>query len=328
MRIRVLGGGLYGCHIALAMAKHGFDVVLHELGERLFMGASGNMPARLHCGAHYPRSKLTRDACQTNFTEFMKVYGDFTRGVHFNAYAVAFDSLLDFGTYRQILSGEIPVIPVERLADFGLTNVEGAVLTGERHVVVDELRDFFAEALKGVARYKIAPGEVDDPNWDLTVDATFCSHENAAIDRYEVCLTVLLEGPVDKAITIMDGPFPSLYPWDEKRGLCSLTSAEFTPMARFDSHAQARAYRLSVQTREIERQGAKMFAQMASYYPALKRDFRIVDHRLAIRAMPRSKADARLIDVVLVGDHSVRIRAGKIDAVFSAERVILAGLGK
>jgi hypothetical protein len=67
------------------------------------------------------------------------------------------------------------------------------------------------------------------PGWDWTIDCTFCAHESAGVDRYEPCLVVLLEGPTDRAVTIMDGPFPSLYPWDEAQGLCSLSSALHTP---------------------------------------------------------------------------------------------------
>jgi hypothetical protein len=37
---------------------------------------------------------------------------------------------------------------------------------------------------------------------------------------------------MDKAVTIMDGPYPSLYPWDEENGICSLTSAKWTPIAK------------------------------------------------------------------------------------------------
>src|SRR5690242_2891606 len=60
MKIRVLGGGIYGSHIVLALRDAGHAVELHESASRLFSGASGNQPARLHQGAHYPRSKLTR----------------------------------------------------------------------------------------------------------------------------------------------------------------------------------------------------------------------------------------------------------------------------
>lgn len=41
MKIRTLGGGIYGCHLALALrGEH--EVELHEIAGRLFNGASGN----------------------------------------------------------------------------------------------------------------------------------------------------------------------------------------------------------------------------------------------------------------------------------------------
>ncbi len=320
MRIRVLGGGFYGAHIAAALAGDN-EVELHEIASRLFNGASGNMPARLHMGQHYPRSKLTRAACQEHFVVFMERYGHLTHGVPVNIYAVARDeSLMDFGTYRQVLRDEIELVTIHEPRELGLENVEGAVLTGERHVLVDEAREFFADKLGGLVRYDAPPGEVDSGNWQLTIDCTFCAHDSVGIDRFEACLTVLLEGPVDRAVTIMDGPLPSLYPWDEAQGLSSLTSARWTPLGREATWAGAAAHfsdgdKIAVHVGE-------MFKQMTRFYPRLADEYRVADRRLAVRAMPRSAADARLVDVVRVGERAVRIRAGKLDAIFHAERVI------
>lgn len=326
MKIRVLGGGLYGCHICLALLGKGHEVELHEIAPQLFSGASGNIPARLHCGAHYPRSKLTRAACQSNFAGFMKMYGDFTRGVACNVYAVANDSLLDFGTYAQLMQAEIPCIPIDRPADFGLREIEGAILTGERHILVDRLREHFTSKLDGVTLFRQPVGAVDDPRWDATIDATFCAHDAQAVDRYEVCLTVLLHGPVDRAVTIMDGPFPSLYPWDEEQGLSSLTSAKYTPLRTLHSYEEAADYRDRVSDNpkraDVAAAAHLMIAQMERYYPAIRELYVPHDYRIAIRAMPQSNADARLIDIRRVGDRGLRIRAGKLDAVFSAEDAI------
>jgi hypothetical protein len=43
--------------------------------------------------------------------------------------------------------------------------------------------------------------------------------------------------------------------------------------------------------------------------------------------MPRSAADARLVDVVRVGERALRVRAGKIDAIFHAERLVREMIG-
>lgn len=327
MKIRVLGGGIYGCHIAAALLDKGHDVVLHEIADRLFSGASGNIPARLHCGAHYPRSKLTREACQAHFDRFMAQYGDFTRGVACNVYAVADNSLLDFGTYAQLMRAEIPCIPVYRPEELGIRGVEGAILTGERHIIVDQLREHFAIRLDSVIAFNQPPSVVDDDRWDATIDATFCAHEAASIDRYEVCLTVLLRGPMNFALTIMDGKFPSVYPWDEERGLSSLTSARHTVLHTAYSYEDAASWRDKFSGGgAVDNAAILMRGQMNEFYPAILRDYEHVDNRIAIRAMPSSKADARLIDVIRTGDRGIRIRAGKLDAVFAAETSIEAYL--
>ncbi len=324
MRVRILGAGLYGCHLAAALLKDGHGVVVHEIADKVFAGATGNIPARLHQGQHYPRSGLTRTACREHYSEFMAVYGDFTHGVACNVYAVAeHDSLVDFGTYRQILADEIEFITVERPAELGLRNVEGAILTGERHVLSDKLAEHFAATLAGYIEFGRSPGLVDDPEWDLTIDATSCANDGLNVDRYEACLTLLLEGPADRAVTIMDGPFPSLYPWDEARGLSSLTSAKWTPLGRFETWTEARAFLDGLEGwRALAQHELGMVEQMASYYPRLRDEYRTVDHRLSIRAMPRSAADARLVDVVRVGERALRVRAGKLDAIFHAERLV------
>lgn len=323
MRIRVLGGGWYGCHIAAALIDVGHSVQLHESQDRLFMGASGGNPARLHRGFHYPRSRLTRAACLEHAEAFMARYGHLTRSVPVNLYAVAADdSLMDFGTYRQVLAGEVEFLTVEDPEEFGLRHCEGALLTGERHIVIDEARAFFEELL-GPAVHLNTPATAYPDGWDWTVDCTFCAQDAEAIDRFEPCLTVLLEGPTDRAVTVMDGPFPSIYPWNEEAGLCSLTSALHTPFSKTcQTWSEARAILRQASAEEMASRAVAMLNQIGHFWPEALDRFSIADLRTAIRAMPRSGAAARLVDVV-ERDRTLRVRAGKIDAVFAAEAIIL-----
>lgn len=324
MRVRIAGGGWYGCHLATALISDGHEVELHETADRLFAGASGGNPARLHIGPHYPRSHLTRAACRDHHAEFMARYGHLTRGVPINIYAIAaHDSLLDFDTYRQVLRGEIEFITIAKPEEFGLRNVEGAILCGERHIVIDEARKYFTKKLDDRVRYGVAPGSNSDA-WDAVIDCTFCANDAENIDRFEPCVTALLKGPTDRAVTIMDGPaFGSIYPWNEDLGLSSLTSAKLTPFSKTcRTYAEARAILDDLPEGEIYDRAYQMLEDMAHFWPACLSRYRIVDYRLSIRAMPRSAADARLVDVVRVGERALRVRAGKIDAVFHAERII------
>ena len=330
MRIRVIGCGWYGAHIATALLRDGHDVEVHEVADRVFAGASGNIPARLHLGApHYPRSMATQLACKEHQEEFLVNYGQFTRAVPINIYAVAAEeSLVDFGTYRRVLQGQVEFITVYDPSEFGLRNVEGAVMLGERHIVVDAARKHFEKALDGVVRFGSPIGEVDSADFDVTIDCSFCANDGAGVDRYEPCLVALLQGPVDRSITIVDGPFPSLYVWNEDAGLCSLSSAQFTPFSKTcRTWHEARALLDGLSAAEVAQQANDMFASLAKFYPAARDQYRIVEHRLSIRAMPKSGSDARLVEVVKVGDRALRVRAGKIDAVFQAERIIKSILG-
>lgn len=322
MRVRVLGAGWYGCSIALGLLADGHEVEVHEMRSRIFEGASGAIPARLHLGFHYPRSRMTRAACLEHSEAFMARYGHLTAGVPVNIYAIAqYRSLVDFEQYVRTLSGEVEFVRIARPEEFGLRNVEGALLTGERHILTDRARAYFEDRLEGRLVYNAQPVE-RTARFDWTIDCTFCANEASGVDRYEPCLVVLLNGPVDRAVTIMDGPFPSLYPWDEQQGLCSLSSALWTPFAK-DIRDWKTAQRVIRDTprSEVERRGNSMIEQMAEFYPAVQA-YTPVDYRLSVRAMPLSGADTRLVDVVELGHRLLRVRAGKIDAVLHAEKLV------
>lgn len=326
MRIRILGGGWYGCHIASELLDDGHEVELHETGPALFSGASGNNPARLHIGTHYPRSQATRIACQEHNVAFLERYGSLTRAVRTNLYAVAaHDSMVDFGTYTQILRQEIEFVTVHDPAEYGLRNVEGAILCGERHIVIGQARKHFEKRLGSSVVLEAEKAKtVDDDRWDWTIDCTFCANEEAGVDRYEPCLVVLLEGPTDTAVTIMDGPFPSVYPWDEDQNICSLSSARFTPFTKTcRTWQEAQMVLKGLRPEAIRKQGDLMLASMAEFYPDIL-GFTPADYRLSIRAMPKSAADTRLVDVVRVGQRALRVRAGKIDAILHAGELVRA----
>lgn len=324
MRIRILGAGWYGCHLAVALLEAGYDVEVHEKADRIFAGASGKIPARLHQGQHYPRSFRTREACQRHTQEFMAKYGFLTRGVPVNLYAIAeHDSFIDFNQYVATLRDEIEFITVHDPEEHGLRNVEGAILTGERHILANDAAAYFAAKLGD----RVKLNHDTDPSkgfFAYTIDCTFCANDDAGVDRYEPCLVLLLEGPTGRAVTIMDGPFPSLYPWQPDAGLCSLSSAKWTPFSKgIRTYGEARALLDSLTVTEVETRGEAMIDSMRHFYPAID-EFRVVDHMLSIRAMPKSAADTRLVDVSRAGSRLLRVRAGKIDAVLDAERAVKA----
>lgn len=321
MKIRVLGAGFYGCHIARSLMND-HDVEVHEVSDHIFAGASGAIPARLHLGFHYPRSRMTRAACLEHQAEFMAEYGFLTRSVPVNIYAIAAErSMVDFDQYVQTLKGEVEFITIEP-QEFGLQNCEGAVLTGERHIVTDWARAYFTSVLGERAR--LSRSRHDGEEFDWTIDCTFAANSASGVDRYEPCLVLQLEGKTDKAVTIMDGPFGSLYPWNEELGLCSLSSAKFSPFSKScKTWAEANAIKDSLTAEDVKTQGRAMIDDMAGFYPAV-RDYKRRGDMLSVRAMPASGADTRLVDVRRSGLKEITVRAGKIDAIIHAEKRVRA----
>lgn len=68
----IIGGGYYGCSLALQLRRYGLRVLLLEQHSGLLRRASHNNQARVHNGYHYPRSLLTAYRSRTNFPRFVR----------------------------------------------------------------------------------------------------------------------------------------------------------------------------------------------------------------------------------------------------------------
>ena len=209
--IRVVGGGWYGCHIAMHLLDLGWDVIVLEKEPELFAGASAANQSRLHLGFHYPRSAATRKAAVDGFRRFMDAYGHLTSVVPLNIYGVARDlSLIDFDTFARVM--DTPFLPVDP-ADYGLANLEGAMLSGERLIDCGAAGRYFESALDGRlclgARARVEAAGA----WAWTINCTYGGEGTPGVEYLEPCIMFLFDGPSDRAVTVMDGPHGvSMYP--------------------------------------------------------------------------------------------------------------------
>src|SRR5215471_10731790 len=74
----IVGGGIYGCFIALRLAQNR-KVMLIEREPRLLTRASYHNQARVHGGYHYPRSLLTALRSRVNAPRFVN---EFKSAIH------------------------------------------------------------------------------------------------------------------------------------------------------------------------------------------------------------------------------------------------------
>src|SRR5882724_441571 len=72
--VAIIGGGFFGCSIALHLRRYVKNVVVLEKEPDIMTRASYNNQARVHGGYHYSRSLLTALRSQMNFKDFVSEY--------------------------------------------------------------------------------------------------------------------------------------------------------------------------------------------------------------------------------------------------------------
>jgi glycine/D-amino acid oxidase-like deaminating enzyme len=164
MRIAIIGAGWYGCHIASALMALGFEIVLLEKADRAMDAASGKNQYRLHQGFHYARNHRTRVQSRDGYSRFMERYARLSAPIEHNIYVIPEqDSLVDFLTYRMIMSASGLEYAEVSPADYGITNCRGGVRVEERLILLDKARDFFTRRLGSAMRLNHAAVSVE-PN--------------------------------------------------------------------------------------------------------------------------------------------------------------------
>jgi L-2-hydroxyglutarate oxidase LhgO len=97
----IIGGGFYGCALALFLKKKSNSVLVLEREPELLTRASYNNQARVHNGYHYPRSFLTALRSHHNYLRFVEDYKKSVYTSYKQYYAIA--SIFSKTTSQQFL---------------------------------------------------------------------------------------------------------------------------------------------------------------------------------------------------------------------------------
>lgn len=216
MKVAVVGGGVFGCTIAVDLAQAGATVDLFEAQADILTGATDRCQARLHRGYHYPRSDSTAAAARDAYDTFMQRYplAVFSRQHH---YLIASDSKVSPADYLAFCDRlGLPYELIDRPMQV-LKEVEAVVRVPEAFVNVDILR----QVIRGdMYREKVRThfGLPINPTWlgaeyDLVVWATYGQPWCKPL-RYEICEVAHIElGRYnDESFVVMDGDYISLDP--------------------------------------------------------------------------------------------------------------------
>jgi glycine/D-amino acid oxidase-like deaminating enzyme len=261
----IVGGGIYGCFIALRLAQTR-RVTLIEREPRLLSRASFHNQARVHGGYHYPRSLLTALRSRANAPRFLDLFKDAIRSDFEHYYAIGSRrsnvTAHQFVQFCRRIGADIAPAPsaVERL--FCADLIEAVVAVREFVFDAQKLRECLEVRLgevgvevrtahevlridrdaKGHLRAHIRDAgtrSMGEASCTTLYNCTY-SRLNELLVRsgletlrltHEATETALVEVPPNlegRCITVMCGPFFSLMPFPSLN-LVALTHVTYTP---------------------------------------------------------------------------------------------------
>ena len=128
------------------------------------------------------------------------------------------------------------------------------------------------------------------------------------------------------ALTIMDGPFLSLYPRDVSNNIYTLTDVEHTPLNKSNKYEDIENYRITPD--EIENTKNKMIEKIEIYYPDFQTFFEYEGYFLAKKTKQISSSDSRDVTIEEIDKNVISVNCGKIYGIFDWEDYIISFLDK
>lgn len=145
--VSIIGAGIFGVEIALALSELGMSVVLVDQNPQILQGASGNNQNRVHQGFHYPRDMNTAKQSLTGFRSFTERHGDCLFAEFPNYYAIAEHesrlSASDFLAFCDELGADYQQLDPQK-TDLQIRNISLLIQCSEAVYDFSKLRDKLA----------------------------------------------------------------------------------------------------------------------------------------------------------------------------------------
>lgn len=269
----VVGGGFYGCCLALYLRSVSDRVLLIEAGDALMTRASRVNQARVHTGFHYPRSAITAVKSMLLHQRFLKDFPEAVVDDFQMLYAIArrrskITAKKFHRMFRDIGAPIEPARPDQR-ALFNPDRVEDvfacfevafdySVLARRMAQRLDEagvevrlstrLETLSETALGVIAGLSDGTEASARYAFNITYSQINSVLAKAALPpaslKHEIAEIALVEPPQElegAGVTVMDGPFFSCMPYPSA-GLYSLTHVRYTPHESWADHPSRDPY--------------------------------------------------------------------------------------
>jgi glycine/D-amino acid oxidase-like deaminating enzyme len=302
----IIGGGFYGCSIAVYLAKtRGLrNILLVEREDSLLSRASYNNQARVHNGYHYPRSFTTAYRSRVNLPKFvhdwpLSVKKDFTK-----VYAIARRNskvnAKQFLRFCNEVGAKVQPAETSVYKLFEPRLIEDVFLVEEyafdttflKKWAEDELRDngveirfqtrvteiFKNDMTKLILRMKPDHGDLEQIECKYVFNCAYSGlnqlrgHFSGTRTglKQEITEMALMQVPKslkDLGITVMDGPFFSLMPFPA-RGLHTLSHVRYTPHFHWKDEAGIDPYQ-KLDSYDRSTRVDRMIRDVGRYLPAI-----------------------------------------------------------
>jgi len=265
----VVGGGFYGCAIALFLARERKlpRVAIIEREGAIMTRASYKNQARVHNGYHYPRNFTTAFRSRCSLPRFVLDWSDAIHRDFSHVYAIARrESRITAGQFVHLcaeIGAPLETASASLRSHFEERLIEDVFLVQEptfdaqklAELVLHQLADCGVELLLDTSvtdveknhsgrlnTHVVNRGEAGTFDSRLVINCTYSGLSKVSkllssspILRHEIAELALVRMPEpfgSLGITVMDGPFFSLLPFPSK-GLHTLSHVRYTPHQSF-----------------------------------------------------------------------------------------------
>ena len=274
---------------------------------------------------------------------FQTSYPSFSVPIENNIYAIAsHKSLIDFETFVLIMKGHGCKMREVDPGKFNLTNVDGALTCDERAIDHGVARQYFMKSLKSILRLNSPATSlierknkilINGESFDQVINCSqnhFMSSANVE-NKYEVCAmgSYLSKKFGSKAITIMDGPFSSLFPNIDvgSFGRYWLSGVEETRISSHSTHAEAAKVLEQVRATDHSAIVKGFEDKIGIYYPDFKSQFSFEKMHFVVKVKPLSDANASRDATFLTEGRMSYATICKITHIFDIEQEVRDLLG-
>lgn len=333
MKIAIVGVGLYGAYIADMLSNNKkFSVDLYDAKKEILSVTAKKNQYRLHIGYHYPRSKETILQTLNGFKIFKKKFQKFLYFPKKNYYLIHKNSPINLKEYLKIYKSfnlGFKKITLNKYSEYINENqIEGCVNTEEGVILIDKLIPYLRNKLKkktNIFRRKLIK-KIDNLNgliyfdnnkkkYDLIINATYQNPNLGLIKnkfnlKYELTGLVKISKPFKDQVglTIMDGPYCSLYP--QNKHSSTISSVIYTPIYKSNSFDKLKKKLLTLDKKKIKKNIINHASKFFNFKNKNMKSELILSHKVKLKNDINDKRTSSII----VENKLISILCGKIDA--------------